>query len=71
METGVYKITNIINGKIYIGSAAKNSFYYRWSMKYNKYLESSFKKCELAKEYNISAASMGKILLGQTYNEEI
>jgi len=42
MTSGVYKITNKLNGKFYVGSA-KNCFN-RWSKKYNNHLESAFLK---------------------------
>ena len=42
-QTGVYKITNQINGKIYIGSAS-HSFRYRWTKKYNSVLIKAFEK---------------------------
>ena len=42
MSSGVYKITNKINGKFYIGSAI--NCFKRWCKKYNEHLESAFKK---------------------------
>lgn len=42
-QTGVYKITNQINGKIYIGSASQ-SFAHRWVNRYNSVLTKAFKK---------------------------
>lgn len=41
-KSGIYKITNTTNNKIYIGSSKniKN----RWKHKYNRYLEFAFKK---------------------------
>lgn len=45
MTIGVYKITNTINGKIYIGSCSyRRGIEHRWTAKYNRYLERSFKK---------------------------
>jgi group I intron endonuclease len=44
-QNGVYKITNTINGKIHIGSAAGSSgFQRRWEKGYNKYLTNAFLK---------------------------
>lgn len=44
-QNGVYKITNTINGKIYIGSAScQGGFSQRWKGRYNKYLTNAFKK---------------------------
>lgn len=42
MASGIYKITNKINGKFYIGSAV--NCFQRWYKKYNNHLESAFKK---------------------------
>lgn len=42
LTSGVYKITNIINNKCYIGSAL--CFKKRWQRQYNKHLTSAFKK---------------------------
>lgn len=45
LNTGVYKITNLINKKVYVGSASgPGGFKYRWSKKYNKVLEAAFEK---------------------------
>jgi len=41
-RSGIYKITNTINGKFYIGSAV--NFGKRWKNKYNKHLTASFVK---------------------------
>lgn len=42
---GVYLITNTVNNRIYVGSAAgKGGFAARWRGWYNKYLKASFKK---------------------------
>jgi group I intron endonuclease len=44
-QNGVYKITNTINGKIYIGSAAgSGGFQRRWKKGYNKHLTNAFLK---------------------------
>ena len=42
MPSGIYKITNKINKKYYIGSAI--DCHKRWYKKYNKHLEAAFKK---------------------------
>lgn len=53
MNTGVYKIENIINGKIYIGSTSRLGFTRRWyshlkmlrkNKHYNQYLQASWNK---------------------------
>ena len=45
VKNGVYKITNMITGQIYIGSAAgKGGFEKRWAKAYNDYLTRSIKK---------------------------
>lgn len=41
---GIYKITNPVNGKIYIGSTGRKGFKARWACEYNKYLTRSFEK---------------------------
>ena len=42
-QTGVYRITNTVNGKIYIGSTG-TSFKQRWRRGYNPYLTLAIKK---------------------------
>lgn len=44
-QNGVYKITNLVNGKIYIGSSAdKGGFKERWRKRYNKYFTNAINK---------------------------
>lgn len=43
MDSGVYKITNIVNGKIYVGSAVsirKRAVYHLWSLKSGRHCNS-------------------------------
>lgn len=50
-KTGVYTITNTVNGKLYVGSTSM-SFNYRWRKHYNKLLKNQHENYKLQNAWN-------------------